>query len=73
MLAITSKPWSKSWVVLTGRAVEIEAASRQVARLMTAREANAAYNRHPGLKASGSTPLLIVAIVFPTLPKLNTA
>src|ERR1700738_1058884 len=41
--------------ILTGRATEMEVASRAAARLTTANDPSAAYNRHPGLNASGST------------------
>jgi hypothetical protein len=37
--------------VLTGRATEIEVASRAAISVMTDSEAKAAKNRHPGLKA----------------------
>lgn len=51
-------------MILTGRAVEIDALSRQVARLTTANDANAAYKRHPGLNGSASTSFVPVATAF---------
>jgi hypothetical protein len=54
----------RRWTILTGRAVEIDALSRQVARFTTASDAKAAYKRHPGLNASGSTAFVLVTIAF---------